>query len=62
MNEAGMDAALLSAASYGEFHPTTTNETPQGRAQNRRIEVILVPDLSRLPGYEELQQVVQASP
>jgi chemotaxis protein MotB len=62
MNEAGMDSTLLSAASYGEFHPTATNETPEGRAQNRRIELILVPDLSRLPGYEELQQVVQASP
>ena len=60
MNEAGMDARLLSAASYGEFHPAASNETPDGRAENRRIEVILVPDLSRLPGYEELQQVVQA--
>jgi chemotaxis protein MotB len=62
MNEAGMDAQLLSAASYGEFHPAATNDTPEGRAINRRIEVIVVPDLSRLPGYEELQHVVQPSP
>ncbi|HKU42672.1 MAG TPA: OmpA family protein [Polyangiales bacterium] len=60
MNEAGMDARLLSAASYGEFHPIASNDSEQGRAANRRIEVILVPDLSRLPGYEELQQLVQA--
>jgi chemotaxis protein MotB len=62
MNEAGMDARVLSAASYGEFHPAASNDTAEGRAENRRIEVILVPDLSRLPGYEELQQVVQAAP
>jgi chemotaxis protein MotB len=62
MNDAGMGAQLLSAASYGEFHPAAPNDTPEGRAINRRIEVIVVPDLSRLPGYEELQHVVHTPP
>ena len=61
MNEAGLDAKFLSAASYGEFHPAAGNETAEGRAENRRIEIIVMPDLSGLPGYDELQ-AVEATP
>ena len=59
MVDGGMDATLVSAASYGEFHPTANNDAEAGRRVNRRIEIIVVPDLSLLPGYEELQKVVQ---
>jgi len=61
MSDAGVDPQLVSAASYGEYHPTASNDDPAGRKENRRIEIIVVPNLSMLPGYEELQQVVQAS-
>lgn len=59
MIEAGMDPALLSAASYGEFHPVAGNDLDAGRQANRRIEIIVVPDLALLPGYEELQDIVR---
>lgn len=59
MIEGGMDAALVSGASYGEFHPVASNDYEAGRRANRRIEIIVVPDLSLLPGYEELQDIVQ---
>lgn len=39
----GIDAAKLSAAAYGEFQPVADNETKEGRAKNRRIEIVLVP-------------------
>jgi chemotaxis protein MotB len=58
MAEAGMDSKTLSAASFGEFHPAADNSTEKGRAENRRIEVVVVPDLSSLPGFEELQHAV----
>ena len=32
----------LSAAGYAEYHPIATNETPEGRAQNRRIDVVVL--------------------
>jgi chemotaxis protein MotB len=38
----------LTAAGRGEFAPITTNETQEGRAKNRRIEVILTPKLDEL--------------
>jgi chemotaxis protein MotB len=36
----GVKPTRLSAAAYGEFHPITTNATPQGRAKNRRVDIV----------------------
>lgn len=38
----GVKAGRLSTASYGESAPVATNETEEGRAQNRRVEVVIV--------------------
>ena len=59
MVDAGMPADRVSAASYGETQPAQTNETVEGRAANRRIAIVVVPDLSSLPGYDELQKYSQ---
>jgi len=37
-----LPASHLSAAGYGEFHPVATNGTPEGRAQNRRLDVVIL--------------------
>jgi chemotaxis protein MotB len=50
----GMKPELVGAAGYAEFAPLAGNETPEGRAQNRRIEIILEPNLSDLPNLESL--------
>lgn len=39
----GIDPTLLSATGYGEYQPIESNETDEGRAKNRRIEIVLVP-------------------
>lgn len=38
LNAAGIAGDRLSAVGYGEDHPIATNDTEEGRAQNRRIE------------------------
>ena len=42
-------AKSLAAAGYGEFDPVGNNTDETGREQNRRIEIILVPNLEELP-------------
>lgn len=39
----GVDPKLISAAGYGEYRPVADNDTPEGRAKNRRMEIILMP-------------------
>jgi chemotaxis protein MotB len=38
----------LTAAGKGKYNPVASNATPEGREKNRRIEIILNPDLDRL--------------
>lgn len=35
----GIPPARLSALGYGEHMPAVRNDTPEGRAKNRRIEI-----------------------
>jgi chemotaxis protein MotB len=38
----GIPPSHLSAAGYGEFHPVASNGTSDGRAQNRRLDVVIL--------------------
>lgn len=51
--ENGVKPENLGAAGYGEFDPVGSNKNKTGRRKNRRIELILVPDLSELPAMAE---------
>jgi len=44
----GFDPMRITASGKGEFHPINLNDSPEGRAGNRRTEVILSPDLKEL--------------
>jgi chemotaxis protein MotB len=46
--ERGMPASGLSAAGYGEFDLIANNDSAEGRAKNRRIEITLVPNIDEL--------------
>ncbi|AYV56283.1 OmpA/MotB family protein [Leptospira kmetyi] len=56
MVKAGMPEVRISAASMGASRPAVPNTSPENRAANRRIEIVIVPDLSNLPGMEELKK------
>ncbi|MHB8829304.1 MAG: OmpA/MotB family protein [Syntrophales bacterium] len=40
----GLDPLKLSAVAFGEHQPVADNDTPEGRARNRRIAIVLQPD------------------
>src|SRR5206468_11280039 len=46
----GVPAPNLVAAGYGPYDPIASNSTSTGRQKNRRIEIILEPNLKDLPG------------
>jgi chemotaxis protein MotB len=48
----GVAPTNLSAAGHGEFDPTASNDSAGGRKKNRRIELILLPDLTELTPIE----------
>jgi chemotaxis protein MotB len=43
LEKQGVDSDKLTAVSYGENEPVASNETAEGRSQNRRIEIRLRP-------------------
>lgn len=53
----GMNAQRVSGASFGEHRPVAPNDSKENKALNRRIEIVVVPDLSQLPGFDELQAI-----
>jgi chemotaxis protein MotB len=36
-----LDPERLSAAGYGEFHPQVPNDSPEHRARNRRVDLVV---------------------
>lgn len=43
LQKQGINSKVLSATAFGEFKPVADNGTPEGRAKNRRIAIILLP-------------------
>lgn len=43
--EQGVDPANVSGAGYGEFQPVADNDDRDGRRLNRRIEIVMLPNL-----------------
>jgi chemotaxis protein MotB len=44
--KANVPSKRLVASGYGDTHPVASNATPKGRARNRRIEILLIPELA----------------
>jgi len=50
--EHGIAPGRLSAAGYAQFHPVASNQTAEGRGENRRVDIIVLPRISVLPGKQ----------
>jgi len=52
-NEQGISPERLSAIGYGEYRPLASNETKDGRKQNRRVEIVILPNITKVKGGSE---------
>jgi chemotaxis protein MotB len=41
----GIDPQVLTAAGYGEYKPLAANDSEEGKAKNRRVELFLIPKI-----------------
>ena len=57
LTEAGVPPENLSAAGFGEYQPRADNRTPEGRRLNRRIEIVMLPNLEVLS--DEIPKLTQ---
>ncbi|MFA4888271.1 MAG: flagellar motor protein MotB [Candidatus Omnitrophota bacterium] len=48
VNEKKISPARLSAIGYGEFRPVASNDDKEGRQQNRRVEIVILPELTKV--------------
>ncbi len=55
MIKEGMDPKRLSAAGYADVLPVAANDDDEGRRKNRRIEIVLVPNIEDLPPMDDIK-------
>jgi len=48
VKEQGIAPERLSAIGYGEYRPVDSNETADGRKQNRRVEIVILPNVTKV--------------
>jgi chemotaxis protein MotB len=48
VQEKGISPNRLSAIGYGEFQPVASNDTKEGRQLNRRVEIVVLPQLTKV--------------
>ena len=50
----GYPPGRLGAAGFAEWDPVAHNDSKDGRAKNRRIEIVLMPNLGEIPGMADM--------
>ncbi|HQP91152.1 MAG TPA: OmpA family protein [Candidatus Omnitrophota bacterium] len=51
--EKGVSPAKLSATGFGEFRPVGPNDSAEGRRKNRRVEIVILPELKKIAGEDK---------
>ncbi len=46
LKQSDMDERRFSAAGYGAYQPLVSNDTPENRSQNRRVDIVVIPRIN----------------
>jgi len=57
VEEHDVSPSRLSSTGFGEYQPIASNETAQGRQQNRRVEVVILPKIKKEAAVVESQNL-----
>lgn len=53
VNQENISPKRLSAIGYGEYRPVASNDTKEGRQFNRRVEIVIMPKVTKVKGQKE---------
>jgi len=53
VDKKGVDPARVSAIGYGQYRPVASNDTIEGRKLNRRVEVVILPKVTKAKAVSE---------
>jgi len=62
LNESGVDPKRMSIAGYAQYHPSASNDTPEGRRANRRVDIVVVSTSTPAQGKASDPPLPPASP
>jgi len=58
VDDKGVSPDRISAIGYGEYRPVASNDDREGRQMNRRVEVVILPQLTKAKGQDQESNVV----
>jgi chemotaxis protein MotB len=59
---AGVNPGRLTAAGYSEYDPIKPNASEAGRSENRRIEIVLLPNVNEISALSKVAASVNPPP
>lgn len=57
IDQKGISPDRVSALGYGEYRPIASNDTKEGRHLNRRVEIVILPKVTKVKPARETQEV-----
>ena len=54
-DQEGIAPQRLSAVGYGEYKPVASNDTKEGRRLNRRVEIVILPKITKVDSLKAKQ-------
>ncbi len=61
IDEKGVAPQRVSAIGYGEYRPVASNETAEGRQANRRVEIVILPRMTKEKPCEPVTEPLETA-
>lgn len=62
VDKGGIVPERISAIGYGEYQPVASNDTKEGRQLNRRVEIVILPQLTKVKETQEIPETTLIEP